>query len=326
MIKQPLVYCIVVTYNAMRWIDKCLQSLTTSSHRPQVIVVDNGSKDLTLSFIRDYYPMVHIIEGKKNLGFGQGNNIGLKIALEDKADHILLLNQDARVEKETIASLVKAQSDNPQFGILSPLHLNGGGSGFDVYFYDYLVRSGILDWQLTGLLNNTQEHTIIDTPFVNAAAWLISRDCLEKTGGFDPVFIHYGEDDHYANRAIFKGFKIGVLNTARIYHDRERLPADTRLPVRDQIKKDWIIFLNQACDIRRQHYRHLVLRRLARYSLFTIAKLVTFNTEGVLYNFVMAKKILFSFAKIKRSRQVSACDPLPHLQLNKVSDSFICKP
>lgn len=320
MIQQRSVYCIVVTFNAMQWIDKCLNSLTTSLHRPKIIVVDNGSKDLTVSFIRDYYPMVEIIETNKNLGFGQGNNIGLQIAFDDKADHILLLNQDTRVEKDTIAKLVKAQSDNPQFGILSPLHLDGSGSDLDIYFKHYLVQSGIRDWQLTGLLNNAEKQTIINTPFVNAAAWLISKDCLKATGGFDPVFVHYGEDDHYANRAIFKGFKIGVLNTASIYHDRERLPADAILPVRAKLKKDWIILLNQACDIRRPGYLNLMLRRLARYSLFTISGLATFNKRAVYYNFMMAKKIAFSSGKIKESRRISAGDPLPHLQLNKVSD------
>jgi GT2 family glycosyltransferase len=300
----------------MRWIDKCLNSVTTSSYRPLVIVVDNGSKDLTVSFIRDYYPMVHVIETGKNLGFGKGNNIGLQVALEDKADHILLLNQDVVVEKDTIAQLVEAQSDNPRFGILSPLHLNKTGDDFDIYFYDYLVRSGMMEWQLPGLLKNNQEHAIINTPFVNAAAWLISRNCLEKTGGFDPVFDHYGEDDHYANRAIFKGFKIGVLNTARIYHDRERSPANARQPVRARLKKDWIIFLNQACDIRRPRYLNLMLRRLARYSLGTLGGIASFNKEAVLYNFMMAKQIAFSFGKIKKSRQISAGDQLPHLDLS----------
>ncbi len=300
----------------MRWIDKCLSSITMGSLVPRIIVVDNGSKDLTVSFIRDYYPMVYLIEAGKNLGFGQGNNIGLQVAIEDKADHILLLNQDATVEKETIASLVKAQTNNPQFGIVSPLHLNGAGNDFDIYFYDYLVRSDIRESQLPDLLANAAEEFIINTSFVNAAAWLISRNCLEKTGGFDPVFVHYGEDDHYANRAIFKGFKIGITNTARIYHDRERLPADAYLPVRAKLKKDWIIFLNQACDIRRPNYINLIVRRLARYSLFTIAGLATFNSNAILYNFLMAKKIVLSIGKIQQSRQISGCDKLPHLAIN----------
>jgi GT2 family glycosyltransferase len=299
----------------MQWIDQCLSSLTISSLRPQVIVVDNGSKDLTVSFIRDYYPTVYLIEAGKNLGFGQGNNIGLQIALEDKADHILLLNQDARVEKDTIASLVKAQSDNPEFGILSPLHLNRMGNDFDIYFYDYLVRSGIREWQLPGLRNNTQAHAIINTPFVNAAAWLISSDCLEKTGGFDPVFVHYGEDDHYANRAIFKGFKIGVLNTARIYHDRERPPADSPLPARAKFKKDWIIFLNQACDIRNNNYAALMIKRFCRHSLLTAAAMATINKENIFYNLLMAKNIALFVLKIKKSRKISSGANSPHLNV-----------
>lgn len=299
----------------MRWIDKCLNSVTTSSYSPLIMVVDNGSKDFTVSFIRAYYPMVQVIETGKNLGFGQGNNIGLQIALKDKADHILLLNQDASVEKETIASLVKAQAENPQFGILSPLHLNGTGNDFDINFHHYLVRSGILEWQLPGLLNNTQEHAIINTPFVNAAAWLISRNCLQKTGGFDPVFFHYGEDDHYANRALFKGFKIGVLNTARIYHDRNRLPADTLLPMRAKFKKDWIIFLNQACDIRNNNYAALMIKRFCRHAFFTIASVATLNRKNIFYNLLMVKNIAWFVLKIKKSRRISSGTDSPYLNI-----------
>jgi len=57
-------------------------------------------------------------------------------------------------------------------------------------------------------------------PFVNAVAWLISRECLETIGGFDPLFFHYGEDDNYSQRVIYHGFKIGVLLKVFVIHDR----------------------------------------------------------------------------------------------------------
>ena len=65
--------------------------------------------------------------------------------------------------------------------------------------------------------------------FVNAAAWLISKDCLSVIGGFDPLFFHYGEDENYCQRARFHNIKIGIANFALIKHDREK--RNTKLEV-----------------------------------------------------------------------------------------------
>ncbi len=314
MIMEKRVYCIIVTYNGMQWIGKCLDSLQASTHKNQVVVVDNGSRDLTALFIKENYPQINLIETGKNLGFGQGNNIGLNVALEKNADHILLLNQDAYVEHDTIYKLVKAQTENPEFGIVSPLHLTGAGDNFDVYFSDYLIKSDIKNIFLSALLNKSIEQLIINTRFVNAAAWLISNDCLKKTGGFDPIFFHYGEDDHYINRALHKGFKVGIVSSAKIYHDRERSSANEVNNIKLKFKKDWLIFLNQVCDIQQPNYMSLIIRRFLRHALLTVTGLITFNKDVVLYNFKMAKNIVLSFFKIRRSRKISMDNNTPYLQ------------
>lgn len=313
MIMEKRVYCIIVTYNGMRWIKKCIDSLLASDYNNNIVVVDNGSKDVTAAFIKQNYPHVHLIETGKNLGFGQGNNIGLHIALEKKADHILLLNQDAYVEHDTIYKLVKAQTENPEFGILSPLHLNGAGNNFDEYFYNYLIKSDIKNILPQALLNNGVECSIINTRFVNAAAWLISSDCLKKTGGFDPIFFHYGEDDHYINRALYKGFKAGILTSAKICHERERSLENNSINFRLKFKRDWVIFLNLVCDIQQPKYIRLVIRRFLRHALLTIKGVISFNKEVTLYNFWMVKNIVRSFFKVRKSRMVSINSKIAHL-------------
>jgi len=65
---------------------------------------------------------------------------------------------------------------------------------------------------------------VYDVGFVNAAAWSMTRECLERVGGFSPSFFHYGEDDNYTQRLQFHKLKLGVLPTSRIYHDREQRP------------------------------------------------------------------------------------------------------
>ena len=61
---------IVISYNFMSWIDRCLPSLLKGKHPTDILVVDNGSSDETISYIHEHYPSIRLIENKKNLGFG----------------------------------------------------------------------------------------------------------------------------------------------------------------------------------------------------------------------------------------------------------------
>ena len=96
--KNINVKIIIVTYNGMQWLARCLSSCIGYD----VIVVDNASTDKTITFIKENFPDVKLIKQNSNLGFGQANNIGLSIALKEDVDYIFLLNQDAYLQPETI--------------------------------------------------------------------------------------------------------------------------------------------------------------------------------------------------------------------------------
>ena len=89
------VFVIIVTYKGKRWYDRCFGSLRQSTIPLQTIVVDNASNDGTVDYIRENYPEIYLIESKENLGFGKGNNLGLRYALDHGCDYVFLLNQDA---------------------------------------------------------------------------------------------------------------------------------------------------------------------------------------------------------------------------------------
>jgi GT2 family glycosyltransferase len=254
------------------------------------------------------------METGKNLGFGQANNLGLQLAIEHKADHVFLLNQDAWVETDTIARLVEAQQQHPEFGIISPVHLNGAGTAPDAHFLQYLMQAGATKKMIADVLLNTPPSLrLMEVPFVNAAAWLISAACLQKTGGFDAIFFHYGEDINYAQRVLFHGFRIGIHPLTKIYHDRETRIAKPPTP-QSILKNEWIHFLNQACDIQQPRYLVLATRRFFRYSLQLLVSLCSFNRMRVNYNFFMVKKIALSLFDIGKSRAKAVrTDSIPHL-------------
>lgn len=306
------VFSIIVTYNGIAWVEKCLSSLSSGSYPTQIVVIDNGSSDSTVSVIKHRFPHVHLIESKRNLGFGQANNIGIKLAIESGADYVFLLNQDAWVETDTISTLVKTVDDNPAFGIMSPLHFNGEGNALDKNFLEYFTSAHLNEFANSILLRKKSIPALIETNFVNAAAWMISTECLIKTGGFDPIFFHYGEDRNYSHRTLHNGFKIGIDTTAKIYHDRQYRAVIN--DVKTKVKQDWIQFLSHVCDVRNNHYQLTIIRRGLRHIFLAGKNLIFFNKPQLQYNWKMIKNIVASFNDIRNSRRVaSSGKTLPHL-------------
>lgn len=209
-------YTIIVTYNAMKWIDKCLLNLFQSSIHTEIVIVDNCSTDNTVSYIKSNYPSIILIENNRNVGFGQANNQGIEYAYKKGATHFFLCNQDLYVDIDALNILVNTQ-EKYNLDILSPIHLNGTHEDYDKGFFGYFVVKSE-KYQRDILLGKLDEVYFAD--HVNAAAWLLPRNTIEKIGGFDPVFFHYGEDSNYIKRVQYHNGKIGVAPNSFVCHDR----------------------------------------------------------------------------------------------------------
>lgn len=214
------IYFIIVTYNAMKWAEKCFSSLQKSSISVKTIVVDNGSTDGTQEYIKTNFPEVNFIQSPENLGFGKANNIGIEIAYKEGADFFYLMNQDAWIFEDTVENLLKIIRELPdknEIGILSPMHLDGSEERLDV-FLDKYIATNFENRMISDLyLNSTKPYYQIS--FVNAAHWMIPKETIEIVGGFNPFFFHYGEDNEYVNRLHFHGKKLILVTNSKAVHD-----------------------------------------------------------------------------------------------------------
>lgn len=209
------VLAIVVTYNAMGWIDKCITSLKESTQPVDILVIDNCSMDGTNEYVPDRYPEVTFLDSEENLGFGAANNLGLLHVLNHEYDFAYLMNQDAWVNPDTIEKLVNAW--RPAYGILSPVQLNGKGRKMDKKF---AKKCGKL------IKKSPKDKLVVEVPFVMAAHWLVPRSAIETVGGFCPAFKQYGEDDNWIDRMHYFGFVAGVVRDAKAVHDRADRKTD----------------------------------------------------------------------------------------------------
>ena len=220
------VLVVIVTYNALKWVKKCLRSVEKSTVPTDVLVIDNGSTDGTLPLIRTDFPRTRIIETGENLGFGAANNRGLRMAHDECYDFAYLLNQDAWLEKDTLEKLIAAYK--PEWGVLSPMQLDSRGRR-DKRFKRKCGK--YIDAALRGYHN---DKLVVEVPFVMAAHWLVSRQAIETIGGFSPAFTQYGEDDNWLHRLHFHKLLCGVVPAAKAVHDRggRRLSRDKKMQLK----------------------------------------------------------------------------------------------
>lgn len=213
------IFVIIVSYKGHRWYDRCFTSLRDSDTPLQTVVIDNASNDGTIEYIRAHFPEIHLIESKENLGFGRANNLGMRYALDNGADYVFLLNQDAWIEPNTIGELVRIAEKYPEYGILSPVQVNKEKSKVLDGVIDFLSYPTHTCYELFNDLLLGTKKEIYSVREMNAAAWLLPRKTLEIVGGFDPIFLHYGEDWNYMSRVLYHNMKIGLLPDVLVVHD-----------------------------------------------------------------------------------------------------------
>lgn len=218
---MPKIYVIIVTYNAMKWAEKCFRSLIQSSVPVNCIVIDNGSSDGTQEYIKKNFPEVDFIQSEKNLGFGKANNIGIEKAYKEGADFFYLMNQDAWLYPDSLGKLLTVYNDyqnKDEVGIISPMHINGTEKQLDIFLDKYIA----INFEKTRLISDLYFQNLkpfYEVKFINAAHWFIPRHTIETVGGFNPYFFHYGEDVEYANRIHFHKKKVLLVPESKVVHD-----------------------------------------------------------------------------------------------------------
>ena len=238
---MPKLLTIIVTYNAMRWVDQCLGSVKASTVKSDLFIVDNGSSDGTRTYIAEHYPDAILVRSEVNLMFGRANNLGLEFALKNGYDYVYLLNQDAWVMPETFEMMIEIQKKHVDFGLLSPIQNSSDGYSYEKLFGHLVVEK---------LENDYRERALCEVEFVQAAHWLLTRRSIEIVGGFSPSFPHYGEDENFCHRARHYGLKIGVVPHATAVHDAANNPLATNKQKRYRYYIHFVIALSNVNDSR----------------------------------------------------------------------------
>ena len=228
---MPEISIIVLTFNSIKFIKSCLDSVLAQDYKClEVIVIDNGSIDGTVTFIKEEYPQLRLIENRNNLGAAKARNQGIEVS---KGDWILTLDCDIILEKDFLKKIIEfISASGGSVGSFQPKILNIDKK--------IIYSCGIhLSWIRRffdinkGKVNNQE----FDTPQyifgACSAAALYSRQMLEEikedTGYFDERFFFLVEDVDVAWRAQRKGWKAVFCPETICYHHGNSSKTDKKL-------------------------------------------------------------------------------------------------
>jgi len=228
------VSAVVVTWNSVRDIASCLDSLQSQSIKPfEIIVVDNDSSDGTPDFVALHYPDVELIRLNTNAGFAKGNNIGIKAST---GDWLLLLNPDAEVDPKWTERLLEFAEGNRQIGMLGGVLWRSGDDHGDHSTIDSLGIEIYKSRRVRDIGAGEKSKHIPDSPWqvfgVCAAAVILKREMLVditiESQIFPERFFCYYEDADLAWRAFRRGWQAWLVPSANGFHRRGGSPVGNR--------------------------------------------------------------------------------------------------
>src|SRR5438552_781132 len=218
MTPETLVSIIILSYNGREHLEACLSSLQDLEFPMQqleIIVVDNGSTDGSLGFIKARFPGVVLIHNETNLGFSKAANIGAERA---KGEYVAFLNNDMRVGKNWLSVLLETARAGEGFACVGSTVLNWEGTKVD--FKGRIDDAFCLAYEPSNdpSADLSEAAPCSLTLFASGGAALIQRQAFQELGGFDPDFFLYQEDVDLGWRLWLRGYECAISSESVVYH------------------------------------------------------------------------------------------------------------
>ena len=213
---MPSISVIIANLNGEAYLPDCLESLSAQTFRDfEVILVDNGSTDGSLTLVKKDFPWVKVIALEKNTGFAQGNNIGFGASC---SEYLATLNNDTIADSGWLKALhVAAQADKTIGMVASKIFLGKDGREIDSAGM-LLYPDGMTRQRGHGEADNGQFDGITEVLLPSACAALYRHEMLKEIGYFDEDFFSYCEDADLGLRGRLAGWKAVLAPGATVRH------------------------------------------------------------------------------------------------------------
>ena len=216
------VTAVVVTHNALPWLERCLESV----RGVETVVVDNDSRDDTVQLVRERFPDVRVVE-QENLGLAAGWNVGMTLG---SGRYFLILNADAWLTDGALEELVAFADEHPEAAVIGPRLLNPDGTlqrsvrGFPTLWrlateYLFLRKLAPGSQLMNGFYAGGFAHDRVrEAEFVMGACMLVRRQAVEEVGPLDESFFLFSEETDWCYRFAQAGWKTLFFPGAQCVH------------------------------------------------------------------------------------------------------------
>ena len=216
----PKVSIIILNWNGKKDTIECIKSLQKINYlNYEILLVDNGSLDGSVECFKKNYPEIELIENDINLGFAEGNNVGIKRALSNKTDYILLLNNDTILDNNFLDELIEVSESDSRIGIVGPTVYHYGKlnkiqfAGAKISLNTGRFKLYRLDKTDDGQFNET-----LDVDYVCGCALLGKKELFEKIGSLNKYYFAYWEETELCFRAKKAGYRVVYAPKSKIWH------------------------------------------------------------------------------------------------------------
>lgn len=216
---QPKIYVILLNYNGYKDTLECVKSLKKVNYNNlNIVVVDNASTDDSDSILSNNKEFVYL-KADKNEGFAKGNNIGIEYAISNRAEYILLLNNDTIVEEDFLNQMISIFYEEERIGIVGSKILYypqkdviwyGGG------YVDWFNFVGLNDGK--GIKDNGNYDKVSEVSFITGCCMLIKTEVILKVGYLPEEYFMYYEDVEFCINVSDAGYRLVYNPKSIIYH------------------------------------------------------------------------------------------------------------
>ena len=316
---HPFIIIIILNWNGKEDTLECLVSAKKFDYSNyEIVVVDNGSVDGSVDAISKQYPDVTLLQTGENLGYAGGNNVGISWALEQKADYILLLNNDTIVAADLLSAFVNAANILPTGSVL----------GAKIFFYDkpdtlwfaggrWRNESNSFEHIGCGQLDGIEFNHKLEVDYITGCALFADAGTFKEIGLLDDAFFLTYEETDWCYRARAKGHRCIVIPEAKLWHKISSSFGGADSPL-----VNYFMTRNKLLWAKK-HLSFLIRMKLLQEGLLRVQCIFLPPWIWATGDLLLVKKILWSFSTWLKTIKRNTANPMNQSTLFGLRDYYL---